>query len=127
MRITRDAARAFFAHPSQLRAAMLQSPEQLPESLTYYAHGGVCLATHWGPWPGVLMVHVAALPSAWGSTTDPTRALLQEAWDSEHPARISGWVKKSNRAVQALCRRVGMEIDGRLPLADPVILYGWRP
>lgn len=127
MKITRDEAKAFFAHPSQLRAAMLHSPEQLPESLTYYAHGGVCLATHWGHWPGVLMGHVAVMPSAWGRTTEPGRALLLEAWETEKPERIVGWVKESNRAMRAFCARLGMEVDGRLPLAEPVILYGWRP
>lgn len=127
MKISRDEARAFFAHPSQLRAAMLDSPDQLPESLTYYAKGGVCLATHWGHWPGVLMGHIAALPSAWGRVTEPGLALLHEAWAAEQPERIVGWVKERNRAMCALCARLGMKIDGRLPLAEPVILYGWRP
>ena len=127
MKITRDTARAFFAHPSQLRASLLQSVEHLPDHLTYYAANGVCLATNWSHWPGVLMVHLAAHPSAWGRTTEPTRALLHEAWAEEGPDRITAWMKESNRAVQALCRRVGMEIDGRFPLAEPVVLYGWRP
>lgn len=106
---------------------MMQGPEQLPDALNYYACDGVCLATHWGPWPGVLMVHLAAMPAAWGGTTGATKALLREAWEAETPERISGWVKEENRPIQALCRRVGMQIDGRLPLLQPVILYGWRP
>ena len=36
-------------------------------------------------------------------------------------------LKESNRAVLAMSRRVGFEVDGRLPLAEPVTLLGWRP
>lgn len=127
MRISVDEARAYFAHPSQLRASMLASADDLPEVATYYANAGVCLATHWGPWHGVLMVHLAAMPWAWGATTEPVIGLMREAWAAECPERLCGWVREENRAIQALCRRVGMQIDGRLPLAQPVILYGWRP
>lgn len=127
MKITRAEAEAYFAHPSQLRGGMIESPDDLPEWCRYYAQGGVCLIAHGGHWPGLVMVHLGAKPEAWGGVTIPARELLAEIWATESPERIAGWVKDNNRPMAALCRRLAMKIDGRLPLAVPVTLYGWRP
>lgn len=126
MKITVEAAREYFAHPSQLRHSMIEAPEDLPDWATYYAIGGVCGGFHPGHWSGLLMGHIGVKPHAWGHVTADARAVLGEAWAAENPERIAGWVKDSNRPMQALCRRLGMEIDGHLPLAEPVTLYGWR-
>lgn len=126
MRVTVEAARAYFAHPSQLKHSLIETPEDLPGWCSYYAQGGVCGVFHAGHWPGLLMGHLGAMPETWGSVTRSAEAILREAWAAESPDRIAGWVKDSNKPMQALCRRLGMEIDGRLPLAEPVTLYGWR-
>lgn len=127
VKITAAEARAFFAHPSQLKAAKIEGVEQITDAFTFYACGHVCGAFHLAHWPGVLMGHIGVKPDAWGATVYPMREILGAAWASESPERIVGWVSDDNRAMQALCRRVGMEIDGRLPLPQPVTLFGWRP
>ena len=67
------------------------------------------------------------LKDARGRGDRAARAILQ-AFSAEVGAeRIIGWVREDNRAVLAMSRRVGFEIDGRLPLAVPVALLGWRP
>ena len=124
MRITRAEAEAYFAHKSQRKAAMLNGP--LPDGLQYYADAGVCLATHGGMWPGLVMVHIGAKPEAWGCVDSIGTRLLHEIWDTEKPDRITAWFKESNRAVRALCLRIGMTFDGRLDLPEPVLIYGWR-
>lgn len=125
MRITAQEAEAFFSHPSQRKAAMLDGP--LPEHFQYHAIGPVCGVFHGAAWPGVVMGHIGVNPSGWGALDASALAVLQEAWDEYQPDRIIGWVKESNRAMRALCLRLGFEIDGRLPLPEPVICYGWRP
>lgn len=126
MQITPAAALAYFAHPTQRKGAMFDG-DALPDACTYYALGGVCLAFHGGLWPGLIMVHMAALPSAWGRAEAPTLQILRQAAADLQAARIAGWVKQSNRLMCRFAERVGFEIDGRLPLAEPVMLYGWRP
>lgn len=124
MKITRDQAEAYFAHPTQRKAAMLDGP--LPDAAAYHAGVAVCLAFHDMPWPGVIGVHIGVKPEAWGQIDNETRGLLVEAWREYQPDRIAAWIKESNRAACALARRVGFELDGVLGLPSPVIMYGWR-
>lgn len=125
MRISVEAARAYFTHPSQRRGAMI-APNDLPaEGVEYWAKDGVCLIFHDAPWPGVIMVHVGALPSAWGRADEPAKAILRAAWDYYRPARIVAWMKESNRAVLAFAKRTGFTVDGRMDLPEPVIMQGW--
>lgn len=122
--ITAKEAAPFFAHHSQQIDGVAYDP---PESMAYLACGGVCLAFHPALWPGVYMVHLGAMPSAWGRVDKPADAILRAAWADLSPARIIAWVKESNRLTVALCKRLGFELDGQLPLAAPVLCYGWRP
>lgn len=122
MRISTAEAEAFFAHPSQRKAAMLDGP--LPD-LWYHAAGPVCGAFHW-IWPGVLMGHLGVKAAGWGATLEPARAVLAEAWETYAPDRIVGWVKESNRSTCRWTERLGFTVDGRLPLPEPYVLYGWR-
>ena len=123
MRITIDEARQYFAHPSQRNNA---DPETLPVWAVYHALGGVCLLAHPMPLDGLWMVHLGVLPSAWGRVTEPARELLKEISAENRVERMLAWVPEDNRHVAALCRRVGFELDGRLPLARPLLMYGWR-
>lgn len=124
MQITREAAEAFFTHPSQRKAAMLDGP--LPDHAVYYAGQAVCLAFHDMPWPRVIGVHIGVKPEAWGRIDAETLGLLTEVWREYQPDRIVAWIKESNRAACALARRVGFELDGRMALPAPVALFGWR-
>lgn len=124
MKITVDAAEAYFADPAARRAMMLDGP--LPEFCDYYAQGGVCGCFHAGPWPGLIIGHIGVRREALGLADGPARAILRHVWKIHAPHRIAGWVKESNRAARALCLRLGMELDGRLPLPEPVLMYGWR-
>lgn len=91
----------------------------------YHALGGVCLLAHPMPLDGLWMVHLGVLPSAWGKVTEPAHELLKEIWADLSAERIAAWVHEDNRHVAALCRRVGFELDGRLPLARPILMFGW--
>lgn len=121
MKITASEAEAFFA--PQRRG----ETEPLPDWMAYYVNDDVCLATHWTHVPGLLLCHVGVFPSAWGKVKDKGMPLLMEAWAEHAPERMGAWVNQSNRAACALARRCGFVEDGRLPMDDPVILYGWRP
>lgn len=94
--------------------------------MQFRALGGVCGAFHEHLWPGVWMGHLGALPGVYG-VDEATMAILRDFAAESRAARIIGWVKERNRPMLALCRRVGFEIDGRLPLAEPVVMVGWRP
>lgn len=124
MKITTAEAEAFFAHPSQRGAAMLDGP--LPDWMDYYADGGVCGAFHWLQ-DGVLMGHLGVIPDMWGGTIRPAKTVLAEAWADQEPARIVGWIKQENRAACRWVERLGFTLDGQLPLPDPVLMFGWRP
>ena len=95
--------------------------------MTFRACEGVCGAFHQHLWPGVWMGHLGALKEARGRTVEPAKAILRSFAAEVHAERIIGWVREDNRATLAMCRRAGFEIDGRLPLAEPVILLGWSP
>lgn len=127
MKITVDEARGFFAHPSQLRWSMLGGLDDLPEWVDYRASGGVCGAFHLAPWPGVVMGHIGVKLEAWGRVDADALAILSEVWGDYRPQRIAGWVMERNRPMASLARRLGFELDGRLPLAEPVLCFGWRP
>lgn len=124
MRITPAEAQAFYAFPCQRRASMLAG--DLPtKGVEYWAHGPVCGAFHDAHWPGVLMGHFAVKPHAKGFADEPARCILREVWSHHKPARITGWMKQSNRAGLAFVRRLGFQIDGIMPLAEPVVIIGW--
>lgn len=95
--------------------------------MQFRAFGGVCGAFHQHLWPGVWMVHVGMLKDSKGRGDEAAKVILQYFAAEAGAERIIGWVKESNRAVLAMSRRVGFEIDGRLPLAEPVIMLGWGP
>ena len=118
-------AAPYFAHPSQRRANMLVG--DMPNHCQYLARDGVCLAFHSQFWWGVWQVHIGVLPEAWGKTVEPVKAILAAFWEEQQPTRIVAWMKESNRAVVALAKRAGFEIDGRLDLAEPVLMMGWTP
>lgn len=124
-RITIDAARAFFAHPSQ---HLLITPENLPgEGFEYWAQGPICAVFHLAPWPGVWMAHYGAKPEGWGHLTEPARAVLREFWGARQPERIIGWTHETNRAALAFARRIGFERDGEMHLpSGKIITQGWR-
>jgi RimJ/RimL family protein N-acetyltransferase len=124
MRITREAAEAYFAHPSQRRASHLNGP--LPEWATYYAQGDVCGAFHAFQWPGVVVAHLGVKPRSWGRLVEPARAILSEVWADLSPDLIVAMVHERNRAVCRFAERVGMKQSGRLALPDPVLIYEWR-
>lgn len=126
MRITRTEARAFFAHSSQNKLPLLDvdAPENL---VMYHADGPVCIVFHWAARQGVLHSHIGVKPEAWGKTEQPTLRLFHEAWADHAPERIIGWVNENNRALRAFCLRIGMVQDGRLPLPEPVLMFGWSP
>lgn len=123
--LTAAEALPYFAHPSQARWNELK--DDLADWMQYRALNGVCIAFHPSLWPDVWMVHIGAMPQAWGRLDGDVKAILQDFAKEENAARLTAWVKESNRAVLALCRRIGWEIDGRLPLAEPVAMLGWRP
>ena len=123
MKIPRDEAEAFFAAPIIRRAAKLNGP--LPDFAEYYADGGLCLAAHPLGWPGVVMIHLGAKPEAWGHLDGPARRLLSEIAEDQRAGRIVAWIPDAYRAAQAMATRAGMQIDGRLPLLDPVTCFGW--
>jgi len=95
----------------------------LPDWAEYYADSGVCLIAHNALWPGVLMVHLGVVPSAWGRTEKPINRLLREIWREHEPDRLIAWVAESNRAVVSLLTRLGWQRDGGFP---GVLMYGWR-
>lgn len=93
--------------------------------MDYRACDGFCMAFHW-VWPGVWEAHMGALPGV--CRVDAAMKALLQAYALESGAeRIIGRIEESNRPALALCRRVGCVVDGRLPLAEPVVMIGWRP
>lgn len=122
-------AREFFAHPSQLRASGIESPDDLPETgFEYWACGPICGAFHMTAWPGVWMAHYGAKPEGWGRLVPHARACLHAFAAARRPLRIVGWTSAGNRHAVAFARRIGFEEDGRMPLpGGDVILSGWRP
>ena len=128
MRITREEARAYLDHPSQLRGHRLQSPDDIPwDGFEYWADGPVCLIFHPGPWVGVWMVHVAAKPEGWGKIEVPTLGLLRAFAQTKGASRIIAWMDERNRAVLAFARRLGFVEDGRMRVGNAEIaMYGWE-
>ena len=72
------------------------------------------------------MGHLGVLKAALGRSDEALKAILQAYALETGAERIIGWVDERNRAALAMCRRVGFEIDGRLPLAEPAIMIGWK-
>lgn len=126
MRITVDAAREYFAHPSQQLYGV--TPDALPDDpFEYWAKDGICGVFHPAPAENVWMVHFAAKPEFWGRLVTPSREILAAFWAEKTPQRIVGWTPVNLRAALALSRRVGFVEDGRLPLpGGDIIMSGWR-
>ena len=127
MRVGVEAARPYFAHPSQ--QVMGITPETLPgEPFEYWAEGPLCIVAHQVPHPGLWMVHFAAKPEGRGRLIEPAKRLLHEIWADKQPKRLIGWTPVRFRAACAAIRRVGFVTDGILPLPDgDVVMSGWRP
>jgi hypothetical protein len=119
-RLTAQEAAPYFRHRAQ---EMVGDPE---EWMTYRAFGGFCGAFHMHLWPGVWMGHLGALPGVY-RVDEAAKAILRAFAEESGAVRVVGWVKKSNRPALALCRRIGFDVDGTLPLAEPVVMLGWRP
>jgi hypothetical protein len=121
-RLNGKQAAAYFWHPAGTvdGATFVDVP-----GVDYRACDGLCGAFQCY-WPGVWMGHMGALPGVAGVDT-AMRAILESYALETGAQRIIGWIKESNRPALALCRRVGFETDGRLPLAEPLIMVGWRP
>jgi hypothetical protein len=121
-RLTPKRAAPYFWHP----AGGIDGVTFIPVPwMDYRACDGFCMAFHLR-WPGVWEAHMGALPDV--RRVDQAMTAILHAYALEKGAeRIIGWIKKSNRPALALCRRVGCEIDGILPLAEPVAMVGWRP
>lgn len=94
--------------------------------MKFRACDGVCIAFHEHLWPGVWMGHLGVKRDAFGRSDEALRAILSAFALETGADRIVGWIKESNRAALAMCRRVGFEMDGRLPTAEPAIMVGWR-
>jgi len=95
--------------------------------MTFRACDGVCGAFHAHLWPGVWMGHLGVKRDALGRSDEAMRAILQAFALESGAERIVGWIEERNRAALAMCRRIGFEVDGRLPLAEPALMIGWRP
>ncbi len=121
-RLTPKRAAPYFWHP----AGGIDGVTFVPVPwMDYRACDGFCGAFHL-QWPGVWMGHMGALPGV--RRVDAAASAILRAYALAKGAeRIIGWIKESNRPALALCRRLGFEIDGILPLAEPVVMVGWRP
>lgn len=113
MKVSVEAARPYFAHSSQHALGLTEA--DLPEWADYYAGDGVCVMAHPAFWPGVVMVHVGAKPSAWGRISDEGEALLGEIFRDTGAVRLVCWIADANRAAIALARRCGFGVDGGFP------------
>lgn len=124
MKITREDAKAFFAHSSQ----RIMGLDELPgEPFRYYASGDVCLAFHDTFWPGVHMVHVGMKPEGRGRSDWHTARLLHEYADDTGASRITAWIDGKNRAAIAYAKRAGFEEDGEMKLETGTVkMLGWR-
>jgi hypothetical protein len=121
-RLTGKKAAAYFQHPAGGLdgVTFIDAP-----GFDYRACDGFCGAFIWR-WPGVYEGHMGALPGV-RRVDAAARAILQAYALEKGAERIIGWIKESNRPALALCRRIGCEIDGYLPLSEPVVMIGWRP
>lgn len=119
-KLTAEQAACFFWHP-------YHGDISTEDWMQFRACEGVCGAFHQHLWPGVWMGHLGALKEARGRAVEPAKAILRAFAAEVGAERIIGWVREDNRAALALCRRAGFELDGCLPLAEPVALIGWRP
>lgn len=114
MRITVEAARAYFTHPSQ--QVLGANPETLPdEGCEYWADGPVCLIFHGTAHPDVWMVHLAVKPEGRGGAVEPAQRLLRAFWGAHAPRCIVAWIQDHRRAAVAFAKRVGMRETGRIP------------
>lgn len=124
--ISVEEARAFFAHPSQLRGAMLDSPDDLPDWIEYWADGPVCGAFHRAPWEGCWHGHYGVRPDGWGRLVAPARRVLH-AFSAHFGAQcIIGWTAAENRSAIAFAKRIGFAETGTLN-GGAVICTEWRP
>lgn len=125
-RVSVEEAREFFAHPSQLKGAMLQSADELPDGVEYWADGSICGAFHQAPWPGVWFGHYGVKPEGWGNLTNPARRILRQFCERVGASCVIGWTDKDNRAAIAFAKRIGFRETGTID-AGRVIVTEWRP
>ena len=126
MKISAEAAREYFAHPSQRIHGL--DPAHLTDVFIYYASGPICGVFHEMPWPGIWMGHYGAKPEGWGRLVAPAREILERFTADTGAARVVGWTLASNRPACAFARRLGFTEDGRMPTPDgEIIMTGWTP
>ncbi len=119
-RLTAAEAAPYFRHPAHGEGF------ETEDWMQFRACDGFCMGFHMHLWLGVWMGHMGALPGV--RRVDAAAKAILQAFALESGAeRIIGWIREDNRPALALCRRIGCEIDGRLPLAEPVVMVGWRP
>lgn len=104
-------------------------PDQLTDDgFEYYALDGVCGVFHPAMWWGLYMAHYGVLPSAWGRTTEPGKAILRQFWEDRQPEKIIGWTDSRNRAALSYARRLGFREYARLKLSESTIVQQeWTP
>jgi len=112
--VTVAEARPYFIHPTQLRGAMLDSAEELPDGVEYRAFGPVCGAFHRAPWPGTWFAHYGVKPEGWGKLVDPARHILREFAIETNATLYIGWTPAGNRAAIAFAKRIGFVVTGTL-------------
>jgi RimJ/RimL family protein N-acetyltransferase len=124
LRIDVEAAREYFAHPSQEYKGI--TADKLPgEPFQYWADGDVCGVFHPSYWPGVWAGHIAVKPEAWGHTEAPARRIIQAFLREQRPERLVGWIDKRNRLMVRLALRIGFQRDGEIPLpSGNIIMVG---
>jgi RimJ/RimL family protein N-acetyltransferase len=125
--LTPKEAEGYFMHPTQIKGSMIVDGASLPDGAEYRAMDGVCGAFHECGMVDIWMVHFAVLPEAWGKCVPACKAIVEAFAREVGAKRLIGWTPEHNRAALSLVRRVGFEIDGRLPLDEPFIMSGWSP
>lgn len=117
MRISRDEARRFWAHPSQQIFGM--TPDLLPdEPFIYFASGPFCGVAHPGPLRGVWIVDYAALPEGRGHLIQHARTVANECIEVTGATSLMGLTRTDLRLAISFITRVGFEKIGTITASN---------